>query len=443
MNSEISEELVLKSYEILSAYGRVIRASIVSSKSGMSLEESKTALLELMTRYKGELELDAESGEPLFNFTFPLKRRKKAGINEVFSKFFSVLMNILLGLMKASIAIVILGLFFLYTILPMLAQRNKKRTRNNPMLYMLIPLFIETLANVAKSVFNYSGRRKIKYITNENGDKYRVLDYQPYKSQGGFSGLFKSDKNITDIAFDFVFGKKRAVYTEEEITIRALKLIAENSGFLTSGMLIKLEGYTFDEANQKLIEYSLKYSGDISFNNDGVAYSYFSEFSHFESGRNDIELIEYTDEIEPPYVLTGNTARENIMLILLMIIPAILTLGVMNDPDSIVKLSSSLEYFTIGFTLFFFGTPLIRLPFIKYFNGIISRKNRRRKLYKTIFENLKSPKIPIESITSMNFPEKILYSSVSDLKGEAVADDNGKAAFDFTWIFKEINFSGD
>ena len=193
--------------------------------------------------------------------------------------------------------------------------------------------------------------------------------------------------------------------------MRVLNLIRRSNGYLTAGLLIELEGYTLNEAREKLIVYVLEFEGELEISSEGILYAFFQNYTDDNIELLNETIINYGDEIEPPYFMTGNKLSENARLFRIMTLPIMLStiwiiVEVFSGNDSYPNLvmidylfiffsnTESLQwfifYYVIGITLFILVFPLLRLPFIKIANKFLMMKNIRRNLFSLIFHKIRN-----------------------------------------------------
>lgn len=498
----------------------------VSLATGLPIETTKKGLLELISRYKGEILFNKISGEVTFSFIKPIVRRKEWSLSEKISKIIGLLTGIFLLVLRSSLLILLSPIFVLIFILPMIMHiisiplhwRKIFKITKSEEFQKIKKIDIRLLLNrIIDFILAYRNRRMIKFLKNENNEYYRQYVYkekdkskidiiqlddkkeidlktlnipdkvfkkrkkynenrrvseqklleitQKMKTEDNEDDFNISDKLLIDILFDYTFGLPRALYSKNDLNKRVLYLIRQSKGYLTAGLLVELEGYTINTARVILLDYVLEFEGELEISSEGILYAFFQNYSDENIELPNDAIIKYGEEIEPPYLLTGNSGNDNIRLFKLMTLPIMLsTIWIIaeifsgNDtyPNLVIidylfiffsnteSLQWFIFYYVIGITLFILIFPLIRLPFIKFANKSLEKKNIRRKLLALIFSKARNTiSIDYEDLIpkpKLRQGESFLNRIIMELGGEININESGKAEIDLTLLNREMNF---
>lgn len=453
----------------------------VSECTGLSLETCRKGLLEMISRYKGEILFNQKTGLVSFSFIHPLIRRKSTSNSEKLYKIFELISGFIMVLLRSSLLILMIPIFILISLFPIvtllieilfyslkniLQHFGTKKTQNKER-----PDFKLLIKGFNNFLFNYSKRNRIIIEKNNKGEYFRRLKYNYENNNNIDKNNDEADKSnnkkLIDILFDFTFGIPRAIYNKSDLSERTAKLISANNGFLTAGHLSELEGYSINEARDRLLDYVLKFDGELEINSEGTLYAYFPDYFNEVIEVTKESLLRYGDEIEPPFLLTGNSSNENFKIVKLMIMMVILTVtwiftAINTEPNSAPNLvfipdlffdllfvhPESLKWFIFYYgesiTWFILLLPLIRLPFIKIANKKQEKINIRRKIYSVIFKKLKVSSILdydfILSKLAINSYETFINTVICEIGGEININESGKTVVDFKGLYSEINF---
>lgn len=421
----------------------------VSASTGISLEDCKKGLLELVSRYEGKIISNMETGSIAFSFNKPIKRRRNVNISEYIFKILRFIPNLIVGFLKTVLAILLLVITFVFHVMPLLllslggrkdknkgADTSEKKPKEKA-------AYKEVLLDLFYGIINYTGKRKIVVELNKKGEWYRRYGYNERKGNAKGIADIHIDKSISDVVFDFIFGTRRALYRERDLKARAVKLITENSGYLTAGILSELEGYSLSESRDKLVDLAIEFNGEIDIDSNGVPYVFFNELSGEVVEYTKKSLLRYVDEIEPPYLLTGNSKDENTVMAMILTMPVIVSVAWLFSINDFRGDDKYMFYYVVGVTAFVTGMPLVRWPIVLLKNKFLINKNFRRKIYKRIFSELKkSESIELGKLKNQILKpvsERLLLKTISDLGGEIETDTKGKNAINFSTLCNELN----
>lgn len=441
--------------------------SDASAATGLSLDNAKEGLKELISLYQCKLEV-TEKGEVLYNFGSKLERRGKKSLKEIMSEVGAMLWRGFKIFFKVWITVMLVAYFVLYVLI-MLAliiassagNRDNKNIRLPNFGVLFADLFMRSASNAA-----------IIYAMDSHGYRYRTYNQRKW----GEPQQLETKKRFVQSVYDFVFGPERPNIDHLENEKEVLAFLRENKGVLTTANLIALAGLSYEEAEIKFSEYLIKFQGEAEISEDGTLIAYFPNIlskgdSNLEGG--EIEL--FWDEFEAPYVLTGNTTGKNLgiaamnvfnLFFSLIFINAslvsasasemameadnMLLLELTSDP-AIISFATILGWIPFVFSALFFLVPIVRSIIYKILEKKRLHRNKLRLHYKAIFENinrdlsfsdlahyLNSGK---HSKQSENEIKNLIEKAMLLLQGEIELSKVGVPLFSFKRLRREIQTS--
>ncbi len=449
MKLNLSEEKIVSTLEplIKKARGKVSPADLVA-ETGFPWEDIKSGLSRLIELYESRVTMNNETGALQFIFTYPLRKRGKKKLKEIAFEILNYLWKIFQLIYKAAIGIILIFYTIIFVIILiglMFGGSSRDRDRNP---------FGNIISGAFKAIFEgmrfYAWTQAFQYVQDPAGFRYKKAI--PEKNKG---------KNFIQSIYHFVFGPEHPDYNPLNDTKEAIAFIQKNNGRLTAGQIVALTGVTYEEAESRLAQYAAKFNGSLEINQDGIVVAEFYQLLDRLSQELKGGKIEfYIDEVDPPYVLTGNSSGRNLFIgamntfnfLMSYFIILIFTEGGASNADlftEIVNVSPvilyGLGYFPFIFSILFFVIPLIRIP-------IIARKNAKREmniLRKRLFSAFINR--PDEEIDWNTIKQKakikpeeeekalqMMNKLVIELQGELKLNENGQAVYTFPRLAKEL-----
>lgn len=408
----------------------------VAAATGYSLSDINDALKRLLELYRAKVVVDTNTGKLVFDFLYPLEKVGKKTFKEVLFSFLQFLWKTFQVIYKAAIGIILIvyTVSFLIILLAILvATSSSDRDRRDGGIDLSI------IGGIFRAIFEglyiMSWTNTIQNVADPSGLTYRK--YAPEKNKG---------KNFVKSIFHFVFGPDNPPvdkFADEKEALAYVRKVSK--GKLTAADIVLLTGCTFDEAEERLSRYAVKFGGELEVDENGVVVADFTNMLHSEKSFDEGKIIYYYDEIEPPVEMTGNSTFRNFSIIIMNLFNLVFSYLFVSSQS----ITSSPEYadyatrfdmpgwviFALGwfpliFSITFFLIPLIRTPFV------LKQKNKRNEniMRKKIFYALYTLKhsITMEKISELiNLPKelsskanKVLHRLIVDLRGEIELDGN-------------------
>jgi hypothetical protein len=418
------------------AKGR-LTPSDATSATGYSIEEAKDGLTRLIELYECRVSMDSHTGDLQFIFNYPLKQKGSKNVKEITLDALHFLWTVFKVIYKAAIGIILIFytvVFIIILLAIIFGGAGRDRGKGSQGASILAGLFRAIFEGMRLATWIGT----VEYMSDSGG--YHYKQYQPEKNKG---------KKFIQSVYHFVFGPERPEYNPLADAREAVAFIKRNKGKLTAGQIVALTGVDYDEAERRLADYAVKYKGELYINDNGVVVAEFNEILQRANPLLEESTIEfYIDEIDPPFVLTGNTASRNAVIILMNSFNLLMSIIAINyfsfNLDS-QPYAYILGYFPLVFSILFFLIPLFRIPYITYKKQQREKSVMRKKLVSGFistpdetmtFDNiLKKGRID-ENLS--NFAQKIMDSLVLQLQGQIVLRDDGTAVYTFPRLSKEL-----
>ena len=406
-----------------------------SASTGYSIEEVKDALSRLIELYECRVTADKETGNLLFVFRYPFFRRGRKSFREILSKVLAVLWKIFTVIYKASIGIILILYTIIFGILllvMMFAGSSRDRDSGPDVGY----IFIGLLRAISEAFWYASITRAIEYDTGIQGIRYKK--YTPDKNKG---------KRFIHSVYSFVFGPDMPKYNPLADAQEVVAFIRKNKGKLTAGHIIALAGLTYNQAEEKLAEYAVKFKGDLYINDDGIVTAEFHDIQYSVNKEFFGGKIEYyIDEIEHPYLVTGNTSGRNTAIIIMNSFNLIMSVfgyqfGLLNFGDVGAFI---MGIFPLVFSVLFFVIPIARIPYVANKQNNREKSIIRKKLFAVISSKntpLNSSKLWIKTNISPEAGKKaaqVLEKLVPELQGSIEISPDGIPLYQFERLHKEM-----
>jgi hypothetical protein len=293
------------------------------------------------------------------------------------------------------------------------------------------------------------------YQIDSDGYRYKV----PAKEKNKGTGFIKS-------VFSFVFGPDREKYDPLDDAKEAAAFIRRNNGKITTGNIVALTGVHFEEAEARLAEYAARFNGDLSISEEGIIIAEFTDMMNKASKEYDSgKIVFYEDEVEAPYLVTGNEGGRNALIIGLNLFNLVMS-GLMmsffsssyvmyDEPtarDIIINrihefswLVFGLGWFPLIFSILFFVIPILRTFTVNSQNSKREYNILRKKLLGA-FVRHQGKEITLDGIIynanikkeEVNKVKTILERLIIELKGELNIDSSGNPIYSFPRLSREL-----
>lgn len=430
------EEILIKIEKVLPKTRGRFAPEDVAAATGYSLSDINDSLKRLLELYRAKVVVDTNTGKLVFDFLYPLEKVGKKSFKEVLFTVLQFLWRTFQIIYKAAIGIILIvytAIFVIILLAIIVASSSSDRDRRDSGINLNI--FGGIFRAIFEGLYLMSWTSAIQDVADPSGLRYKK--YAPEKNKG---------KNFVQSVFHFVFGPDNPPVDKFADEKEALAYVRKRSrGKLTAADIVLLTGCTYDEAEERLARYSVKFGGELDVDDNGVVVADFSNMLHSEKSFDEGKIIYYYDEIDPPVEITGNSTFRNFAIIamnmfnMLMSYLIISSQSIMNSPqyaDYTTRFDIpgwvifALGWFPLLFSVSFFIIPVIRIPFT------LRQKNKRNEniMRKKIFFALYSLKssITMEKITQLiNLPmelsskaNKVLHRLIVDLRGEIELDGN-------------------
>jgi hypothetical protein len=455
MKASASDERVVNELEsILKKSKGVISPSDASTATGYPISQVKDALARLIEIYEARVNMNKETGQVQFLFKYPMFKRGKKTFKEIALKVLDVLWKIFQIVYKASIGVVLVlytVIFVIILIIISLSGRSNDSDSDFGIGDLLGGLF-RGLMDAFTFSYIMGG---FNYEVDNDGNRYKV----PKKEKNKGTGFIKS-------VFSFVFGPDREQYDPLDDAKEAAAFIRRNNGKITTGNIVALTGVHFEEAEARLAEYAARFNGDLSINEDGVIIAEFYDMlnkaaKEFDGGK----IIFYEDEVEAPYLVTGNNGGRNAVIIGMNSFNLIMagmmmsffssSYDVYNEPTMREIIFSKIHeyswlvfglgWFPLVFSVLFFLIPISRTFIVNSQNSKREYNILRKKLLGAFIRH-QGKEITLDGIIynanikkeEINKIKIILEKLILELKGELSIDSNGEAVYSFPRLSREL-----
>lgn len=439
MNANHAEPAIVNQLEklIVKSKGRVTTGDL-ATETAQPLHKIKDALARLLEIYQAQVTMDSDTGDLLFNFGFPLKKKGSKSFKEQMQTFGSWLWNIFKKVYKAIIGIVLIVyaiIFALLLIFIMLRGGDDDRDGNG---------FGNLIGGIFQAIFQAMSfaawHSAITYDIDDSGHRYRT--YQRDKNKG---------KNFIQSIFSFVFGPERPKFSPLADAKEAASFIKDNNGKITAGHIIALSGVNYMEAEIRLADYAVRFKGELEIDNSGTVVGYFREIMNTVSTElKGGKIIFYPDEVEAPYQLTGNKTGTNLLVIIINIFNLIMSGIILNALNHIgidnAWITFFLGIFPFIFSGLFFLVPLLRIPYLYYKRNKREQNIIRQDIMRSILIAPSSAFTKEELLKYVdqkkkNAAEQILSNLIIELNGDISISEEGQAIYRFDRLAKELSIS--
>ena len=425
--------------------GRLSPADVAAS-TGISVQEAQDALERMMELYEARITLREETGDLLFVFPLPLRKRGSKTFREVALQVRDALWKAFVVVYKAAIGVILILYTLIFIIiliaLALAASQNRDRDRDDS------GGVNHLIGGIFRAIFEgmqfYALNRAIGYGFDSDGMRYRR--FEP-KEPG------EKKKNFIRSVYDFVFGPDRPPYDPLEDAREAAAFIRTNRGKLTAGHLIMLGGWSYEKAEEKLTDVLVRFKGHPDMTDDGIVIGDFEEMTRREDpALKGAAIVLYQDETEPPYEQTGNSSGRNFAIALMNVFNLVMSFSILTGnllPVDHVLIRIALGWFPFVFSLLFFLIPLIRLPIIRKKERQRHRNNIRKKIVGVVTSQ---PQRRFTFADIMLFgginkndeqtARELIDRITAELGGETQLDNNGTVYYVFPRLAQELVVGG-
>lgn len=424
------EEIVNKIEKILPKTKGRFAPEDIAVATGYSLADVNDALKRLLEIYRARVVVDTNTGKLIFNFNYPLEKVGKKTFQEHLFEFLQFLWKVFQVVYKAAIGVILIFytiVFVLILLGLMIISFSSNRDRKEGGGFGF-EIFAGIFRAIFEGLYILSWTNAIEEIADPSGLRYKK--YAKEKNKG---------KNFVQSVFHFVFGPDNPPidkFADEKEAMAYVRKVS--NGRLTAADIVLLTGCSYDEAEERLARYAVKFGGELDIDENGTVVADFSNILHTAQKIQEGKIVYYFDEIEPPAELTGNTTGKNIAIILMNSFNLVMSFMLINfslTTDSNVYINETairipefviyaLGWFPFIFSISFFIIPLLRIPFVMKHKARRENNIMRKKLFYAIYKLQNN--ITFEKIAQLiNLPKElydkalqVLHKLIVDLRGE-------------------------
>jgi hypothetical protein len=455
MKASASDERVVNELEsILKKSKGVISPSDAATATGYPISQVRDALARLIEVYEARVNMNSQTGQVQFLFKYPLYKRGKKTIKEMALNALDALWKVFKMIYKASIGFVLVlytVIFVVILIALIFGGRGNDRDSKFDIGDLLGGLFrgIMDAFTFSYIIGGYN------YQVDSDGYRYKI----PKKEKNKGTGFVKS-------VFSFVFGPDREEYDPLDDAKEAAAFIRRNNGKINTGNIVALTGVNFEEAEARLAEYAARFNGDLSISEEGVIIAEFTDMMNkatqeFDGGK----IVFYEDEIEAPYLVTGNEGSRNALIIGMNLFNLAMSGVMMSFFSSTYQvydipttreiifsrihefswLVFGLGWFPMIFSIIFFIIPILRFFKVDYQNKKREYNILRKKLIGAFVRN-QGKEISLDEVAykininkeEINKVKILLEKLIIELKGELNIDSSGNPIYSFPRLSGEL-----
>ncbi len=431
-----------------------------SSVTGLAIDQVKDGIEQLIKKYVCRIQV-TENGDLIYDFGSSPRQWDEKPFTETLQKAAEYLWKAFTLLFKAWLTVTLVIYFVIFLILMILlvvAASSGKRGQNRGTRGGLSFNGLQLL-HILMSIFRW---RTITGGTRNRHDD-RGYPYREYEPQPGT--LNKKKKNFIAAVYDFVFGPPRVDISQLANAKEVAAFLGQNNGILVTADLEALAGLDRKQAEQSFTDYLNRYDGEVLVSDNGAVYGKFKRILRGVAPAEG-KIVNYWDEYEPEYQVTGNSAGRNFLIVAMnafnLLISYLVTQGAftelvqlnINGPGGELLQAVASHPLLFGgvplvFSLLFIIIPLTRWVRILRLRQHRQKNNIRKRLYKAIFASYSQPQtadsickkvnrcgkeetLPMETITGM------LKELVLDLDGETDVSEDADIQYHFPRIRLEL-----
>lgn len=430
------EEVLSKIEKVLPKTKGRFAPEDIAAATGYSLSDIDDALKRLLELYRAKVVVDNNTGKLVFDFYYPLQKVGKKTLKENLFDVLQFLWKVFQIIYKAAIGIILIVYTVIFVIILLaiiIASSSSDRDRRGGGLSL--DIFAGIFRAIFEGLYLLTWTNAILEVSDPSGLRYKK--YAPEKNKG---------KNFVQSVFHFVFGPDNPPidkYADEKEAMAYVRRVSK--GRLTAADIVLLTGCSYDEAEERLARYAVKFGGELDINENGIVVADFTNMLHSEKSFDEGKVIYYYDEIEPPVEITGNSTGRNIGIIAMNIFNLVMSLVVitfvssLNSPEYAEYTTTmdipgwvvfALGWIPLLFSISFFIIPILRIPFVMQQKNKRNHNIMRKKLFYALYK-LKTD-ITLEKISQLiNLPNelldkanKVLHRLIVDMRGEIELEGN-------------------
>ncbi len=410
----------------------------VAAATGLAMQEAQDALERMMELYESRITMREETGDLLFVFPLPLRKRGSKTLREIALRVRDALWKAFVIVYKAAIGVILIvyTIIFIVIVIGLALAASQGRDRDNDSFDIG-----DLIGGVFRAIFEgmqfYAWNRAIGYGFDNDGMRYRRFETDEKK------------KNFIRSVYDFVFGPDRPPYDPLDDAREAAAFIRKNRGKLTAGHLVMLAGWTYDKAEEKLTDALVRFKGHPDITEQGIVIGDFVEMTRREDAAlKGGAIVLYQDETETPYEQTGNTGGRNAVIALMNVFNLAMSIAILSGgllPIDNPLLIIALGGFPFLFSLLFFLIPLVRLPIVRKKERERHRNNIRKKIVGVITSQPKRS-FTFADITMLGginksdeqIARELMDRTTAELGGDTELDSNGIVYYVFPRLAQEL-----
>jgi len=453
MKQTVSEQALALVEKKLPTLGGKLTPQDAATATGVTVGEARDALARLMELYVTRVTYD-DQGNILFAFETPLRRRgtktaaeKWAEIKDALWRGFKVFFKVWIGLMVIVYFVVMLVLLLALMVAQSSGDRDNRNRDRGP--GNMVAGLLQAMAEGLRFAF-WTRALSGGYAFDNYGYRYRTV--QTPRGPG------KQEKSFIIAIYDLALGPERAPSDPMENEKEVAAFLRSERGILTSAEIVALSGGTISEAEERMADYLVRFSGEPTITDEGVVVG---EFESFISGtaaqQAEGKVVAYWDEFEAPYEHSGNSSTRNAMIVGMVLFT--LVVGAVMLASGLNRLSIYSPFFHTGIARFLLGYMPIVFSFVYLLVsalrlGIIKKKeaerlerNRKKKVMRAIFQQgmwRTTADQAYFTLVSLGDKEltkdqvgKILGDLVVELGGDVELAEDGEAVYAFERLFRE------
>ncbi|HYF03607.1 MAG TPA: hypothetical protein VEC36_09555 [Patescibacteria group bacterium] len=412
------------------ARGRISPPEAVAA-TGLSINEVNSALERLIELYEARVTVNPENASLLFVFPWPLRKRGSKTFKEQLETAAVWFWRIFKIIYKAMIAVILIGytLAFVAIIIGISMSGNRDRDSKSDFGGLLEGIF-----RALAEAFRFAAWNNMMFYAI---DPYSGMRYKTTRKP-------KEEKNFVTAVFDFVFGPERPPKDPLEDAREAAAFIRRNNAKITSGHVVLLTGVDYSSAEARMAEYASRFKGDLQVSEEGVVVGEYHDLIRRENvDLKDAKIEYYWDEVEPPYVLNGNSTSRNLIIGGLNLFNLVAAIMVGSQFEGI--LFFVLCIFPVAFSVLFFAIPVARTFYVAQKEAERHRNIFRKKFIHVIATNPHGSFTQEQLIARANIPQedlgdsiKTLEKLVQELEGDLALTPDGKAVYTFPRLAREL-----
>ncbi|MCS7311726.1 MAG: hypothetical protein NZ742_02250 [Acidobacteria bacterium] len=379
--------------EAIQKYRGRLTAADVSALLGVSVYDAADLLRQMMEQFYCRLAVTPE-GVVLYEFPVPLRRRTALTLREVLDRIAQALWRAFVFLYKIWIAATLVAYFIVFTvILVMLILASAGSRRGSRRSDRGVSLDLGPLLRLLASIFEFRTYTTVT-IPQTDREGYR---YRKYESKKAVWPGKASKKGFVASVYDFVFGPPRVPFDPLADEKEVIAYLRKQRGILTPAELIRLAGWTLEEADNLFAYYVARFKGEARVSENGVLYGEFNEIL-VTGGLPEGSVVYYWDEDEPPFELTGNSIGRNLVIAGMNVFNLFFGLLFVAEAARFVELFRAygfhpdpgllqfwLGWIPLTYSILFFAVPLARIPVTMAREQARRRRNEHRRLVRVVF----------------------------------------------------------